>query len=134
MLASCTLTVAGQRVTALDSLNVTWGRDNATTQPPAATCTASLFVDDAATALQMYTIGRKVTVSSDIATYTTGTPSPYSIALATPLYGTIDAAGRVRSDADGDDLAILTMPPAQPSDDPAVGLYPRCRIRYNVDY
>lgn len=119
MLASCTLTVAGQRVTALDSLNVTWGRDNSTTQPAAATCTASLFVDDAATALQMYTIGRKVTVSSDIATYTTGTPSPYAIALATALYGKIDAAGRIRSDADGDDLAILTMPPAQPSDDPA---------------
>ena len=119
MLASCTLTVAGQRVTALDSLTVTWGRDNATTQPPAATCTASLFVDDAATALQMYTIGRKVTVSSDIATYTTGTAVPYPAASATAIYGTVDAAGRIRSDADGDDLAILTIPPARPSDDPA---------------
>ena len=119
MLASCTLTVAGQRVTALDSLTVTWGRDNATTQPQAATCTASLFVDDASTALQMYTIGRKVTVSSDIATYTTGTAAAYPIALASPIYGSIDAAGRIRSDADGDDLAILTIPPAQVSNDPA---------------
>lgn len=116
--ANCILAVSSQRVSALDRLTITWGRDNAASQPNAATCTARFFADDAASAMGMYTIGRSVTVSSDITTYTTGTPMELSLAAVDVFEGTLKA-GIIRSDPDSRDVATLILPPAAHSDNPA---------------
>lgn len=116
--ANCILAVSSQRVSALDRLTITWGRDNAASQPNAATCTARFFADDAASAMDMYTIGRSVTVSSDITTYTTGTPMELPLAAVDVFEGTLKA-GIIRSDLDSRDVATLVLPPAAHSDNPA---------------
>ena len=116
--ANCILAVSSQRVPALDRLTITWGRDNAAEQPNAATCTARFFADDAASAMDMYTIGRSVTVSSDITTYTTGTPMELPLAAVDVFEGTLKA-GIIRSDPDSRDVATLVLPPAAHSDNPA---------------
>ena len=117
--ATCILSVSSRRVPALDRLTIAWGRDNAATQPAAATCTARFFADDAASAMQTYTIGRTVTVSSDITTYTTGTPIELPLAAATAFEGSIES-GAIHSDPDSSrDIATIICPPAAHSDNPA---------------
>ena len=117
--ATCILSVSSRRVPALDRLTITWGRDNAATQPTAATCTARFFADDAASAMQTYTIGRPVTVSSDITTYTTGTPIELPLAAATAFEGSLES-GAIHADPDSPrNLATIVCPPAAHSDNPA---------------
>ena len=92
--ATCILSVSSRRVPALDRLTITWGRDNAATQPTA-------------------------TVSSDITTYTTGTPIELPLAAATAFEGSL-ASGAVHADPDSPrDIATIVCPPAAHSDNPA---------------
>lgn len=123
-LASCALSVAGQRVadtadrlgvapTALAGLRVTWGRSDALSQPRAATAEARLILPAApGRVTDMLTIGRTLSVTATVPTWTTGGTLPLDLSHARAASATWDGT---RLSPTTKAAAWLAVPPAAPS-------------------